>query len=102
MDFSDCKTAEDVFKIAKRADPERWTALSEMYPVADSVDDDYRHSHGERRAHRNKGVAQRIPKEHRRIFAPDEWAEVKRLIQKEWREMRLTYSLANELAQEGF
>lgn len=102
MDFSDCKTAEDVFRLAKQEDPKRWALLVEKYPVADSPDDDYRHAKGERRPHRNKGVAKRVPKEHQRPFTAAEWAALKQARQEELREMRLTYSLANELAQEGF
>ena len=102
-DYSSATTAEDVFRIARQADPERWAEIAAAHSVADSADDDFLHAQGYRRPHRKRDVesTRYVPKEQRRIFTDDEWAEAKEARARELRELRLTYALANELAQQG-
>lgn len=103
VDFTGAKTAEDVFRMAKQQDPALWAEIASRNPVADSVDDDFRHAKGYRRPHRKRDAesTRYVPKDQRRLFTAEEWAETLRLRAAELREMRLTYALANELAQEG-
>ena len=103
MDFTEAETAEDVFRIARREDPEHWAELELAFPVADSPDDTYRHQNGVRRQHRSTGREHTnyIPKSKRRQFSDAEW----RRTRSEWKawlkEQRLDYALAKELADEG-
>lgn len=101
LDFTNAKTAEDVFRIAKKADPERYARLETEHPIS-SADDDYRHRFGERRSHRSTGeITRYVAADMRRLFTDDEWAATWAA----WKQGELDHNaierVAHELAAEG-
>lgn len=86
---------------ASREDPERYSGLAEQYPI-NSPDDNYRHAHGRRRIHRaSGGVTTYVPKEQRRQFTDDEWAETQEAIRRGRAEWEEDFFYAQQLADEG-
>jgi len=99
--LKDCKTAEEVFRAARRLDPDRFKDLADAHPIS-TPDDDYRHATGWRRPHRKtSNVTRHVAKSERRIFTDAEWAEAAEAMRAGKREWNLDYALAKEIADEG-
>lgn len=73
------QTADEFFEEVKKNDPDRWEEVEERYPV-NSKYDEKRFRHGEppgRRQARN-GKSGGVPKDKKRKFTLDEWAEYRK------------------------
>lgn len=102
LDFSGAKTAEDVFRIANLADPDRFAELVARLPTSSTPDDDFRHQFGYRRPHRKSGeVTRHVPIEMQRIFSDEEWANIENAWQQGELEHNAIERIAHELAAEG-
>ena len=106
-------TAEDVFRIAKAKAPEKWAEVEAEHPVSDSYHDDKRHETGmttwEHRQQRNAEYPRStygyggsfVPKDQRRTFTDEEWAEVESARALELPELRRDWRSGYELASDG-
>jgi hypothetical protein len=83
---------------AQRNDPERYAELEARFPISTEMDD-FRFANGEprKRTLKRRGLSGGVPRSMRRRLTDEDRAAMR----EGERELRLTYALAQELAQQG-